>query len=46
MSDEKIGQGAVLRFEWAECVDAVRWERNAENWNEVSKQDDPKDEKF
>jgi hypothetical protein len=25
---------------------AVRWERNADDRNEVSKHDDPKDEKF
>ena len=46
MSDENIGQGAVLRMKWAECVDAVRWKRNAENGDEISEQDDPKDGKF
>ena len=46
MSDENIGQGAVLRMEWTECVDAIRRTRNAENGNEVSEQDDPKDKKF
>ncbi|HXW94141.1 MAG TPA: hypothetical protein VEJ19_00340 [Nitrososphaerales archaeon] len=47
MSDENIGQGAVLRMEWTgQFEDTVRWRRNAENRNEVSKQDEPKDEKF
>ena len=47
MSDENIGQGAVLGMEWASKLEnAVRWGRNADDRNEVSKQDDPKDEKF
>jgi hypothetical protein len=37
-----VGKGALLGFDRAE--NAVRW--NADNRNEVSKQDDPKDEKF
>jgi len=47
MSDENIGQGAVLRMEWTgQFEGTVRWRRDAENGNEVSKQDEPKDEKF
>ena len=47
VSDENVGQGAVLGSEWTgEFEDTVGWGRNAENGNEVSKQDDPKDEKF
>jgi hypothetical protein len=44
MTEIDVGQGAVLGFDWTE--NAVRWERNGDNRNEVSKQDDPKDEKF
>jgi hypothetical protein len=43
MTKIDVGQGAVLGS-WAE--NAVRWERNADDRDEVSKQDDPKDEKF
>ena len=42
MTNEDVGQGAVLGFDWA--MNAV--ERNADDRNEVSKQDDPKDEKL
>jgi len=44
MVKKDIGQRAVLRFDWTK--NAVRWRRNADNRNEVKKQDDPKDEKF
>ena len=44
MTKQGVGQGTVLRFEWAE--NAVRWGRNDDDWNEVKEQDDPKDEKF
>jgi hypothetical protein len=44
MTEIDVGQGAVLGFDWTE--NSVRWGRNGDNRNEVSKQDDPKDEKF
>ena len=44
MAKIDVGQGAILGPERTE--NAVRWERNADDRNEVSEQDDPKDEKF
>ena len=44
MTEIDVGQGAVLGFDCTE--NTVGWGRNADNRNEVSKQDDPKDEKF
>jgi len=44
MTKKDVGQGAILRFEWASKLEnAVTWRRNAEDGNEVSKQDNPKE---
>jgi hypothetical protein len=43
MAKKDVGQGAVLGFEWASKLEnAVGRGRNADDRNEVSKQDDPK----
>jgi hypothetical protein len=44
MTKIDVGKGAILGPERTQ--NAVRWERNAYDRNEVSEQDDPKDEKF
>ncbi len=44
MVEKDVSQGAVLGFDRTEAT--VGWGRNADDGNEASEQNDPKDEKF